>query len=61
MRIIKTCVIPGEKVYKVTCSCCKSVTEFKAKEAKHVHDQRDGNYYTIDCLVCFNPINKSCL
>ena len=52
MKIIHRGTIPGERVYKSTCTNCKTVCEYLLKEATIVYDQRDGNYVTIACPVC---------
>jgi hypothetical protein len=58
MRIIKHGVPPSEKLYEAMCNKCGTVIEFKAGEAKRVNDQRDGDYLTISCPICYNMIFK---
>jgi len=54
VKILKEGILPGDKVYKSTCRHCDTVFEFQAKEANLVGDQRDGNYYSINCPLCEN-------
>ena len=56
MKIIRRGTLPTEKVYEGTCNHCDTVVEFQAKEAKLVSDQRDGDYYEIQCPVCGHTI-----
>lgn len=57
MRIIKAGILPENKVITATCMYCKCVFEFSVKEAKHVSDQRDGDYYQIDCPTCSRTLS----
>jgi hypothetical protein len=52
MRIIERGILPGEKIYVQICRDCKTKFEFMQKEAKVVHDQRDGDFMQIECPVC---------
>lgn len=49
MQIIKAGKLPQEKKYRLTCSTCNTVFEFKLNEARHLCDQREGDFYTISC------------
>jgi len=53
MKILKEGKLPQEKTYTATCRDCKTVFEFKQKEAKMNYDQRDGNYLSVNCPVCW--------
>ncbi len=59
IRIIKQKVAYGDKPMRVTCPGCRSVVEFTKQDAKLVNDQRDGDYYTIDCPCCPRRITKA--
>lgn len=53
IRIIK----PGrsaelERVHKIQCRWCTCVFEFQSKDANLISDQRDGDYYEINCPDC---------
>ncbi len=52
MKILKEGKRPEEKVYRHTCTNCKTLFEFLAKEGKTIYDQRDGNFITINCPLC---------
>ena len=52
MKILKKGNKPEDRVYRNTCSNCRSELEFFAHETQLVSDQRDGNYFTIKCPVC---------
>lgn len=52
VRIIRLGTLPEEKLFQCTCNYCKTVFEFKAKEAKKISNQREGPYYQIACPVC---------
>lgn len=53
MRIIKTGIIPAKRVYRAVCGNCATEFEFEQHEAKITHDQRDGDFLTIPCPLCF--------
>lgn len=52
MRIIEKGKIPEEIEHTTTCGNCKTKFAFMAKEARFQADQRDGDFYQIDCPVC---------
>lgn len=52
MRIIKRGTPPQDREYRATCRNCGTIFEFRAIEAKHVDDQRDGGFLSIDCPEC---------
>lgn len=54
MKIINRGVPPQENLFRFTCSNCKSLLECKQGEMKHYSDQRDGEWWNIDCPVCQN-------
>jgi len=49
MQIITLGKLPQDKRYRLTCSTCSTVFEFKLTEAQHTSDQREGDFYTISC------------
>jgi hypothetical protein len=53
MKIIKRGVIPECRVYHLYCTNCDTEFEFEQHEAKLTRDQRDGDFLTIQCPVCF--------
>jgi endogenous inhibitor of DNA gyrase (YacG/DUF329 family) len=52
MKILKKGKRPEDKVYHAECTNCNTEVEFKYSEAKHIFDQRDGDYLTVKCPVC---------
>ena len=52
MKIIKKGSLPEEKVKRITCRKCSTVFEFQLNEARYNIDQRDGDFYSIDCPLC---------
>lgn len=52
MRIIEQGRLPESQTYEVTCRHCRTRFEFARGEAKHNHDQRDGDYLSIACPLC---------
>lgn len=56
MKIIKRGVVPEEREMTGTCNNCSTIIECLAGEAKHHHDQRDGDYSLIICPVCNKEI-----
>lgn len=58
VEIIKRGELRGDRVHEVTCRVCKSELRFAEREAKHVHDQRDGGFLSINCPVCGSVVSK---
>ena len=58
MQIIKRGQVPEEKELEATCLRCTTVIRFRAGEAKYVDDQRDGDFYQIECPVCKSLITR---
>ena len=56
MKIIKRGELPQEKVYKETCSRCKSVLEFKHSELQWSPDPREPGAWFVVCPVCDNHV-----
>jgi hypothetical protein len=52
MRIISPGQLPEEKLFKGTCSNCKTVFECKRSEGKFSSDQRDGSMLEVTCPFC---------
>lgn len=59
VRIIKEGREPDTKPVVATCSRCSTVFEFFPPEAQYVSDQRDGDFYSIDCPVCKREVTKA--
>jgi endogenous inhibitor of DNA gyrase (YacG/DUF329 family) len=57
MKIIKHGIIPENRVYRVSCPNCATEFEFEQHEAKMTHEQRDGDFLTIPCPVCFRAVH----
>lgn len=58
MKIIKMGVKPEERVYRGTCSNCKTVFECQQHEGTyHVGGQRDGPWLSVPCPVCRKSTN----
>jgi hypothetical protein len=57
MKTIKPGKLPSEEVMRGTCHHCKAVYEAKKGELKYVADQREGDYYTAQCLTCHDSVS----
>ena len=57
MRVIKSGKRPKDKLKKMKCIECKTVFQFRMSEAESVLDDRDGDYYRINCPMCKEDIN----
>lgn len=44
--------------HRVKCLGCQSILEFAELEAKRTSDQRDGDFFTIECPVCKRDVHK---
>lgn len=51
MKVVSRGIPPDSQEYTATCSSCRSVLEFKKKEARIVHD-RNEICYVLGCPVC---------
>lgn len=58
IKIIKAGVLPETRQYKCTCRYCGCEFSFTAADARYTHDQRDGDFYTVQCPTCFKPVHK---
>lgn len=58
MKIIQRGVIPEEREYQAACTICKTIFEFKRTEATYNTDERDGDYLSICCPLCFSSCTK---
>jgi len=52
VKIIVPGVLPEEKIITVKCPNCKCQFTFNPPDAKLEFDQRDGDYYAINCPTC---------
>ena len=59
VKVISKGIPPEEKPIRLICDHCKSELEFLMKEAKIHYDQRDGNFFSIECPVCGFVITKA--
>lgn len=56
MKVISKGIDPATVPLQCTCGQCRSVIEFLPHEAKYTSDQRDGDFYKIQCPVCGTAI-----
>lgn len=59
MKILKEGRLPEEKVYVHTCTNCKTLFEFWAKEGKITYDQRDRDLISVNCPFCDQTCNMN--
>lgn len=57
MRIIERGTPPADKPIQAKCNNCKTLFEFMQNEAQRVHDQRDGDYWHLNCPVCNHTVS----
>lgn len=58
MKIIQRGTDPKSTPIRATCNNCQTVFEFHPIEAKYSYDQREGDFYSIDCPVCNKTVTK---
>lgn len=56
MRIIKKGKLPKERKAILCCDKCKTKFECSVKEMKYRFDQRDGDFYEVNCPFCREKI-----
>lgn len=59
MKIIREGRDPKTIPMLASCNHCKTQVEFLPIEAKYVSNQREGDYYQVDCPVCNHQITAS--
>ncbi len=59
MKIISKGVDPATVPIMASCNKCKTTVEFMPAEAQYTSDQRDGDFYTVDCPVCKSKITAN--
>lgn len=59
MRIIQQGTNPASRPLTGSCNHCDTVIEFLPFEAKFHSDQRDGDFYSIECPTCRRQITAS--
>lgn len=59
MKVIKQGTDPSTQPIHATCSNCKTEVEFLPHEARYSSDQRDGDFYSVDCPTCNRTITKN--
>jgi RNase P subunit RPR2 len=52
MKVVKSGMVPRNKVYQATCKRCGCIFEFSRMEARYVEDNRDGDAVVIPCPEC---------
>ena len=57
MRIIERGTPPNEQPIEGRCRNCKTIFEFMQHEAKRISDQRDGDYWHLNCPVCNQTVS----
>ena len=58
MFIIKRGKKPEDTVNRGTCNRCRTEVEFRRSEGEVTHDQRDGDFVSVDCPVCGHKIHS---
>lgn len=48
---------PNEREREGTCNNCGTQVRFRESEGKVTHDQRDGDFVTVNCPVCARQIH----
>lgn len=59
ITILHRGVVPDTIPIEVTCHKCRTVFSFLKTDAVYQADQRDGDYYRIDCPVCQATVTKA--
>ncbi len=59
MHIIKRGTPPQEREYEATCRNCRTEVRFQQSEGTVTYDQRDGDFVTVKCPVCGQPIHTA--
>lgn len=59
MKILKEGKWPEDSVHSGTCNRCKTEIEFARSEGTVTHDQRDGDFVSVDCPVCGGRVHSA--
>lgn len=59
MEILKRGKLPEDKTYEARCNHCKTEIRFQQREGHITHDQRDGDFITVNCPVCGNKVHTA--
>jgi ribosomal protein S27E len=59
MKIIKQGIAPESVPLHGRCNHCRTEIEFLPMEAKYNSDQRDGDFYSIECPTCRRTITAA--
>ena len=59
MLVLKQGTKPDEITHEGTCNHCGTVVSFERGEGRVTHDQRDGDFVTVDCPTCNSQIHSS--
>lgn len=59
ITIINRGIAPDTVPIEVLCRHCQTRFSFLKTDAKYVPDQRDGDFYEIDCPVCQASVTKA--
>jgi endogenous inhibitor of DNA gyrase (YacG/DUF329 family) len=58
IEIIKKGIKPQDRKVEGTCNRCRAVMRWEASDGEHYYDQREnGEWNTIKCPECGNPVN----
>ena len=56
IEIIERGSLPENDVFDAQCWKCRSKLRFLRSDAKLTSDQRDGDFLTVECPVCGEPV-----
>lgn len=59
MKILKEGKRPEDAVHRGTCTRCTTEIEFARSEGVITHDQRDGDFVSVDCPVCGHRVHSA--
>lgn len=59
MKILKEGKRPEATVHRGTCNWCDTEIEFARHEGTVTHDQREGDYVSVDCPVCGHSVHSA--
>lgn len=58
IEIIKPGRLPQAQPMRFECTNCHCEFSATAMDATEVDDQREGNYYVVDCPTCKRPVTR---
>jgi RNase P subunit RPR2 len=57
IKVIRRGHLPQNDQFDATCRKCHSEIQFLRSDGRFTSDQRDGDFLTVDCPVCGDPIH----